>query len=217
MPNSLTSPAVSSVLDRLFAAAASDDERPLPAGIDLDTADAQQRADALHDVYMPISRSAGRLLYALVRAARPALIVEFGTSFGISTLHLAAAVADNGTGRIVSTELSGDKVTAARSNLEQAGLAGTTVVEHGDALEILADLHEPVDLLLIDGWKELSVPVLELLEPRLTPGALVVADDTTFESMRDYLAYVRDPLHGFVSVDFPVEDGMELSCWTSSQ
>lgn len=212
MPNALTSPSVSVVLDRLFAAATADDDRSLPTGIDFETADAQQRADALRDVYMPISAPAGRLLYALVRAARPALIVEFGTSFGISTLHLAAAVADNGTGRIVSTELNAEKVEAARANLEEAGLAATTSVHQGDALEILAELHEPVDLLLLDGWKELCLPVLELLEPRLTPGALVVADDTSFESMQEYLAYVRDPRRGYVSVSFPVEDAMEVSC-----
>jgi predicted O-methyltransferase YrrM len=56
--------------------------------------------------------------------------------------------------------------------------------------------------------------VLRLLEPRLSPGALVVADDITFESMADYLGYVRDPANGYVTVAFPVEDGMEVSCWT---
>ena len=82
------------------------------------------RADVLQDVYMPVSPEAGRLLYALVRACRPKIVVEFGTSFGISTIHLAAAVTDNGTGRVVTTELSHRKAAAARENLEQAGLAG---------------------------------------------------------------------------------------------
>jgi predicted O-methyltransferase YrrM len=72
----------------------------------------------------------------------------------------------------------------------------------------------PVGLALLDGWKDLYLPVLHLLEPKLAPGALVAADDTTFTTMADYLKYVRDPANGYVSVAFPVEDGMEISCWT---
>ncbi|WP_371784522.1 hypothetical protein [Streptosporangium subroseum] len=72
----------------------------------------------------------------------------------------------------------------------------------------------PIGLLLLDGWKDLCLPVLRLLEDRLAPAALIVADDTTFASMADYLAYVRDPAHGYVTIAFPVEDGMEISCRT---
>ncbi|MGD3112203.1 methyltransferase [Streptomyces sp. YGL11-2] len=50
------------------------------------------------------------------------------------------------------------------------------------------------------------------MEPRLAPGTLVVADDTSFASMRPYLDHVRDPANGYRSVAFPVEDGMEISC-----
>lgn len=84
----------------------------------------------------------------------------------------------------------------------------------GDALETLADVPGPIGFVLLDGWKDLCLPVLRLLEPRLSPGALVVADDSTFSSMAEYLAHVRDPANGYVSVDFPVEDGMEISCHT---
>ena len=140
--------------------------------------------------------------------------MEFGTSFGISTIYLAAAVADNGAGRILTTELSSKKVTAAGANLAEAVLDGPVTILAGDALETLADVPGPVGLVLLDGWKELCLPVLRLLEPRLAPGALVVADDISFPSMADYLAYVRDPASGCVSVAFPVADGMELSSWT---
>ena len=47
-----------------------------------------------------------------------------------------------------------------------------------------------------------------------SPGALVAADDITHTTMADYLEYVRDPANGYVSVAFPVEDGMEISSWT---
>jgi predicted O-methyltransferase YrrM len=209
MTNSLREPGVQSVLRRLFSAADADggDGPALPAA-----ATAQQRADALQHAYLPISPQGGDLLYALVRSARPQTVVEFGTSFGISTLYLAAAVTDNGTGHVLTTELSAHKAAAARANLTEAGLDAVVTVRLGDARETLADAPAPIGLILLDGWKDLYLPVLRLLEDRLAPGALVVADDTTFPSVAGYLDYVRDPDNGYVSVDFPVEDGMEVSC-----
>ncbi|HEY0495154.1 MAG TPA: class I SAM-dependent methyltransferase [Kutzneria sp.] len=208
MTSTLFAPKTRALLDKLFAAADLDGQlsaRELPE-------DARGKADALEDVYMPISAAGGRLLYALVRATRPAVVVEFGTSYGISTLHLAAAVKDNGTGRVYGTELSATKVTAAREHLATADLSDHVTILEGDALETLAGVPGPIGLVLLDGWKELSLPVLRLLEPRLGPGALVVADDITLPSMRPYLDHVRDPHSGYVGVEFPVEDGMEISC-----
>jgi predicted O-methyltransferase YrrM len=209
MSHTLADPRVRAVLDRLFAAAGRDSEAPVHTSDDrsLAGASAAERADALREVVMPISAAGGDLVYGLVRSARPATVVEFGTSFGLSTIYLAAAVRDNGVGRVVTTELSAHKVAAARENL-----AGVVDVLPGDALETLAGLPGPVGLVLLDGWKDLCLPVLRLLEDRLTPGAMVVADDTSFPSMAPYLEYVRDPANGYVSVAFPVEDHMELSC-----
>jgi predicted O-methyltransferase YrrM len=203
------------VLDRLFAAAARDDDQEPPSiSGSLSSATAAQRADALQAFYLPISARGGDLLYALVRASRPTTVVEFGTSFGISTLYLAAAVADNGTGRVFGTELNRAKVTAATANLDEAGLGNWVTILAGDALGTLADVPAPIGLVLLDGWKDLCLPVLRLLEPRLASGALVVADDIDLPAMADYLAYVRDPANGYISVAFPVEDGMEISCRT---
>jgi predicted O-methyltransferase YrrM len=82
----------------------------------------------------------------------------------------------------------------------------------GDARDTLADAPESIGLVLLDGWKDLCLPVLRMLENKLAPGALVVADDVTLPSMSNYLGYVRDPANGYVSVEFPVDDGMEISC-----
>jgi predicted O-methyltransferase YrrM len=220
MPSTLAEPRVDAVLSRLFAQADRDHEVASSLPEESATRAARQRltvrerADALHDIYMPVSPEVGRLLYALVRAGRPETVVEFGTSFGISTIHLAAAVTDNGTGRVVTTELSDRKATAARENLEQAGLAGVVTILPGDARETLAGVTGRVGLVLLDGWKDLYLPVLRLLQPRLRPGALIVADDTSLDTAANYLAYVRDPGNGFVSVDFPVDSGVEVSSWT---
>lgn len=224
MPNSLTSPPVRPLLDRLFQSADSDDARRAtmrerhPQG--LVGLSPREQADAFAELYIPVSPEGGRLLYTLVRASRPATVVEFGTSFGISTIHLAAAVRDNAAagdnpaGHVISTELNAAKIVQARANLAEAGLADLVTILEGDARETLAGLPGPVGFVLLDGWKGLYLPVLRLLEPRLTPGALVVADDTISMAaeMTDYLSYVRDPAHGYLSVSFPESDGLEITC-----
>ncbi|WP_327040115.1 class I SAM-dependent methyltransferase [Micromonospora ureilytica] len=172
----------------------------------------QEHSDAAAQVYMPISARGGQLIYNLVRAVRPATVVEFGTSFGISTLYLAAAVRDNGTGRVISTELNATKVAAAQRTFTDVGLDELITVLEGDALQTLTTLEGPVDFVLLDGWKDLCLPVLRLLEPRIAPGTLVVADDVNLRSLQTYLDYVRESANGYHSVTFPVEDGMEISC-----
>ena len=135
-------------------------------------------------------------------------------SLGISAIHLASAVRDNGAGRVVTTELSADKVAAAKRNFADAGLDDLITVLQGDGLQTLAAVEGPVEFVLLDGWKELYIPVLELLEPRLAPGALVVADNTSMPELQPYLEYVRDSANGYVSVSFPAResDSMEISC-----
>jgi predicted O-methyltransferase YrrM len=180
----------------------------------LASASAQERADALSDFYLPVTPESGRLLYSLVRASRPATIVEFGMSLGISAIHLASAVRDNGSGRVVTTELSAAKVTKAKKTFAETGLDDLITVLEGDALTTLAALDTEVQFVLLDGWKELYLPVLTLLEPRLSAGALVIADNTSMDDARPYLDRVRDPASGYVSVNFPVREGdsMEISC-----
>ena len=218
VPNSLTSPPVRPLLDRLFQAAEDDSARR--AGLAGRYPDgfaglsAREQADAYEHLYIPVSPEGGKLLYALVRASRPSTVVEFGTSFGISTIYLAAAVRDNGTGRVISTELNAAKVAQARANIAEAGLTEQVTILEGDALDTLTGFTIPVEFVLLDGWKNLYLPVLRLLEPRLTPGALVLADDSVSMAaqMADYLAYVRDPGCGYLSIAFPESDGLEISC-----
>jgi predicted O-methyltransferase YrrM len=216
MTNTLHDPRVAASLDRMFADAAQDEaaSRRLGPAANFVALTAQEKSDAAAEIYMPVSAAGGRLLYALVRAVKPAAVVEFGTSFGISTLHLAAAVRDNGTGRVITTELSAAKARAARETFAATGLDDVITLLEGDARETLAGLDVSPGLVLLDGWKDLCLPVLHLLEPRLAPGTLVVADDTGLDSMQPYLKYVRASGSGYENVSFPVEDGMEISCRT---
>ena len=218
MGNSLADPGLRELLSRLYAAAAEDEpviartmEHERAAGAPLTSL---ERTALMERAYLAVEPESGELMYSLVRAARPATVVEFGTSFGISTIYLAAAVRDNGSGRVVGTELSPVKARQARANLAEAGLGGAAEILTGDALDRLASLPGPVGFVLLDGWKDLYLPVLRLLEPTMAAGTLVFADDTGrfADQLAGYLAYVRDPASGYVSVQFPVGDGAELSC-----
>jgi predicted O-methyltransferase YrrM len=220
MPSTLLTPQVAGVLDRLFADAegtdapvraieqartAGDAPASPPPGSDMER--------LLSQAYLPVDRDTGRFLYALVVARARPTVVEFGTSFGISTIHLAAAVRDGGGGRVISTEMQPAKASRARQNLQEAGLLDWVEVREGDALQTLRGLEGAIDLLFLDGWKDLYLPVLRLLESQFRAGALVLGDDTDKFAgpLRPYLEYVRRPESGYVSVRVPIGDGLEMS------
>jgi predicted O-methyltransferase YrrM len=162
----------------------------------------------LKNMPLAVSRETGALLYMLARSSRARTIVEFGTSFGISTLHLAAALRDNGGGRLITSEFEPSKAVRARHNLTAGGLIDLVEIREGDALQTLStDLPETIDLLLLDGAKSLYPEILNLVESRLRPGAIIVADNA--DHSPDYLAHVRSPAKGYMST--PFADDVELS------
>lgn len=204
----LTTAPLAPLLERLFAQA----DGPLPADVVALSGEERDRLirsrtdyrdfyGRLKDVWLPVSRATGQLLYILARSSRARTIVEFGLSFGLSTLHLAAALRDNGGGRLITTEFEPSKAARARAHLTEGGLADLVEIREGDALQTLrADLPDTIDLVLLDGAKALYGDILGLLEGRLRPGALVVADNADYSP--DYLARVRAPGSGYLSVPF---------------
>jgi predicted O-methyltransferase YrrM len=166
----------------------------------------------LKDAYIPISPEQGKFLYLTARLIDARTIVEFGTSFGISALYLGAAARANG-GRFIGSEREPNKIAAARANLAEAGLDGVAEVRDGDAMQTLADIPAPIDLVLLDGWKDLYLPMLQLLRPKLRKGAAVLADNIfTFPTeLAPYVAFVRDPGNGFESTTVPLGHGLEYS------
>jgi predicted O-methyltransferase YrrM len=207
----LTTPACATVVAKLFADADASDST-LHAQRDALSPQEQARFmvgaenyrafyGRLKEFYLAVSRETATLIYMLARSCRATAIVEFGTSFGVSTVHLAAALRDNGGGRLLSSEFEPTKVAQARENLALAGLADLVEIRSGDALETLSrDLPEEIDFVLLDGAKGLYPKILSLLEPRLRSGALVVADNADWSP--DYLARVRDSSQGYQSVAF---------------
>jgi predicted O-methyltransferase YrrM len=160
------------------------------------------------DVHLAVSRETGSLLYMLARATNAKTIIEFGASFGVSTLHLAAALRDNGGGKLITTEFEPTKIARARANIAAGGLADLVEIREGNALETLAqDLPQSIDFVLLDGAKGLYPDILSLVDERLRLGALIVADNANWSP--DYLARVRSPDQSYMSVPFPQD--IELS------
>jgi len=216
--NTLTSAPVAALLSRLFEAYA--DESPASATAFASvSAEERQRLmrsktdylefyGQLKDFPLAVSRETGTLLYMLARGCDARNIVEFGTSFGISALHFAAALRDNGGGKLITSEFEPSKVLRAKQNLLAGGLSDLVEIREGDALRTLAvDLPESIDILLLDGAKALYPEILALVESRLRPGAFVIADNADYSP--EYLAYVRSESSGYLSI--PFADDVELS------
>ncbi|WP_225769469.1 O-methyltransferase [Inquilinus sp. Marseille-Q2685] len=214
----LTTTPLAPLLDRLFAEddAASPAASPAMADLSAEERERLMRSRTgyldlygrLKDFPLAVSRETGALLYMLARGCGARMIVEFGTSFGISTLHLAAALRDNGGGRLITTEFEPSKAARARANLTAGELLDLVEIREGDALQTLrTDLPDTIDLLLLDGAKALYPEILDLVEGRLRPGAFVVADNA--DDSPDYLARVRSPAGGYLST--PFAEDVELS------
>jgi predicted O-methyltransferase YrrM len=154
----------------------------------------------------------GDLIYLLCRGMHATRVVEFATSVGMSTLYFAAAMRDNGGGKVIGAELVPAKVAAARRNLADAGLAAYADIREGDARQTLRDLGGPVDFVLIDGWPVSQAPslareVIEIVAPQLRIGGYVMNDNAE----PDFLDFIRDPSNGFLSITLPIKNGTELS------
>jgi predicted O-methyltransferase YrrM len=196
----LIRPQVTDLLEHLYADAAENDARARQA---LDEAgDSHDETDfyrAMRHGYMAVGRSFGHLLYTLARSSRAKAVVEFGTSFGVSTIYLAAAIRDNGEGKVITTEFIAEKADQARENLAKAGLVDLVEFRVGDARETLkADLPE-IDFVFLDGAKRLYLDVLKIVEPRLRPGAVIASDNTDNPELAPFLHYVRTPANGYIS------------------
>jgi predicted O-methyltransferase YrrM len=217
MTNSLLLPNVQAVLERLHTLADSRDDTIIQQvrGDEAawNTATSEQKATMLRDALLPVSREAGKFIYAVARSISAKRIVEFGTSFGISTIYFAAAVKDNGSGVVIGSELEASKVAKANQHLAEVGLSQFAEIRAGDALQTLRDMGGEVDLLFLDGWKLIYPDVLKLLMPSLRQGAVVLADDVTLfpDDVASYLDFVRNPANGFVTVTLPLGDGIEYS------
>jgi predicted O-methyltransferase YrrM len=172
----------------------------------------------LSDKLYALDRDKAEFCYQLCRAGNARHIVEIGTSYGVSTLYLAAAVRDNarasgGDGMVIGTEYEPEKAKAARAHFAEAGLSRFIDLREGDLRETLKNIDGPVDFVLMDIWIAMARPALELVAPHLRPGAIVVCDNTEQyrSAYADYFAFLAEPANGFRTMTLPFDGGLELS------
>lgn len=179
----------------------------------LDQASGMARRD---EFLLPIGEAVGELLHTLILARNARCIVEIGTSYGYSTLFLADA-ARLTSGRVISIELDAQKQHSARQSLQQAQLADAVDWRTGDALDILNTIDVPIDLVLIDLWKDLYIPCLEILYPKLAHRAIIVADNMLSPEVfrpdaQKYQQRVRNYPDIIDSQLLEIGSGIEVSC-----
>ncbi|KAF9769196.1 hypothetical protein IL306_013399 [Fusarium sp. DS 682] len=173
------------------------------------------------DKFVALDPDKCAFVYLLLRSMKARFVVEAGTSFGISTIYLALAVAQNSgsqSGKVIATENEPTKAVKARKNWSQAGddIEKFIDLREGDLRETLkTDLPEQVDFLLLDIWTPLALPTLKLVKPRMKPGATVVADNTEAAKAgyKDLLAYLQDTANGFKITTVPYSGGLLVAVY----
>ena len=216
---------IDALLDRLYEQSISQNEalgsyfssRAEEADFDWNAFDAQTN-QFLSDKLVALDRDKAEFCYQICRALGAKRVVEAGTSFGVSTLVLAAAVRDNlrrdgGEGIVIGTEYEPKKAEAARAHFAEAGLSGFIQLREGDLRQTLVEVGAPVDFMLIDIWTPMARPALELVAPYLRDGAVVIADNTSQfpDAYRDYFEFVNDPANRFRTMTLPFEGGLEFT------
>ena len=168
----------------------------------------------LSDKMVALDRDKGEFCYQLCRSIGASRIIEAGTSFGVSTMYLAAAVRDNQSkkGVVIGTEHEPTKVKVALQNFKEAGLNEFIDLREGDLRQTLKEIAGPVDFMLVDIW-EVALPALELISSTLRTGAIVVCDNTTAsaDAYRGYFEFVNDSKNQFRTMTIPFRGGFELT------
>jgi predicted O-methyltransferase YrrM len=137
----------------------------------------EAKALAYEDIYIPIDPDEGMILYAYCRSNQAKRIIEFGSSFGISSIYLTAAIIDNGGGQFVGSELDPKKCNFVNDLFSDLGWSDTARIIPGDALQTFKTVGDKWDVLFLDGWKEFYLDIVELMEDRIREGGMVIAAD----------------------------------------
>jgi caffeoyl-CoA O-methyltransferase len=125
---------------------------------------------------MMVGRLEGQFLAFLVRSTGARRVLELGTFTGYSSISMAQALPDGGS--IVSCDVNEETTAIARRYAEEAGVADRIEYRLGPAIETLADLDGPFDLIFIDADKVGYVDYYEAVLPKLADGGLILADNT---------------------------------------
>ena len=157
MPSPLNDPKLGAMLNRLHAQSDAEvDEtdsyfarRAQEGSLDFKNFCDDDMHHFLSDKMVALDRDKAEFCYQLCRSLRARRVVEAGTSFGVSTLYLAAAVRDNqvDNGVVIGTEHEPWKIEVARQNFREAGLSEFIELREGDLRLTLQDIGGAVDTL----------------------------------------------------------------------
>lgn len=164
---------------------------------------------------LPVGEDIAQLCVDLIVARNAKVIVELGSSYGYSTLYLAEAARRTG-GRLYSYEIHPEKQKHARERIEAAELGAHVTWRLGDAVQLLADQPGPIEFVLLDLWKDLYIPCLDVFHPNLAPNGLIVADNMLLpEFNRPFGAAYRAAVRAkpeMEAVLLPIGQGIDLAC-----
>jgi len=158
-----------------------------------------------------LERETAQLVGILIRATRARNILEIGTSNGFGTIWLAVAAGPGG--RVTTIDRNPLKVEMAKENLRRAGLLDSVDLRLGDASQVVSELGGPFDLVLFDADRYSAPEQLQLLISKLTPSALVLADNALShpEEIAGYLRAIA-ALPEFEHTVVPVGKGLSIAC-----
>ncbi len=128
------------------------------------------------ELMLDVGRDVGALLNMFTRSANAQRVVEVGASVGYSSIWIAEALSCSG-GSMLSIEFDAAKCAELRENLADAGLDHIVKIYEGDAAEGLRAVEGPLDLVLLDHWKESYARDFDTLWPHVRRGGVVVADN----------------------------------------
>jgi predicted O-methyltransferase YrrM len=132
------------------------------------------------------------MLRILVESSGAKRGVEVGTATGYGAILMGIGFERNG-GQLVTVDIDPDMVQKARKNIQQVGLDDVVKVVEGDALKVLPALEGKFDFVYIDAVKSDYFKYFQALEPKLVPGALIVADNVirSGKDMPDFLEMIN--------------------------
>ncbi len=155
------------------------------------------------------------MLRILVESAGAKRGIEVGSATGFGAINMGIAFERTG-GHLYTLEIDPQMVKECRGNLKKVGLENTVTCIEGDALKTLPTLEGEFDFVFIDAVKRDYLKYLKIIEPKLKPGAVIVADNVirSARAMEDFLRFIQEsPKYDTVIIRASMEkkDGMSVS------